>query len=102
MKPEIPEVTVTGTEIARVPGASTAARNPRSPGAMIFSSAIGSPAATGFRTTHRASHAVPPARTIARVKRSRTRARISASGDVGRHDDGQPGPRDRDAIGHRD
>ena len=55
MKPEIPEVTVTGTEIARMPGISTAARNPRSPGAMILASVIGSPAATGFLATQPAN-----------------------------------------------
>jgi hypothetical protein len=51
MKPEIPEVTVTGTEIARMPGRSTAARKPRSPGATTFESVTGSPAPTGFLAT---------------------------------------------------
>jgi len=46
MNPEMPEVTVTGTEIARMPGRSTAARKPRSPGAMIFEPVTGSPALT--------------------------------------------------------
>ena len=51
IKPEIPEVSVTGTEIARVPGLSTAARKPRLPGAMIFDSVIGSPLEIGLRAT---------------------------------------------------
>ena len=55
MKPEIPEVTVTGTEIARMPGRSTAARKPRSPGAMTSASVTGSPAPTGFFATQPAN-----------------------------------------------
>ncbi len=51
MKPEIPEVIVTGTEIARIPGRSTAARKPRLPAAMILASVIGSPPDTGLRAT---------------------------------------------------
>src|SRR5258708_38752817 len=51
MKPEAPLVAVTGTEMARIPGRMTAARNPRLPGATIFDSVIGSPAAIGGRAT---------------------------------------------------
>src|SRR5258708_25133273 len=51
MKPEAPLVAVTGTEMARIPGRMTAARKPRLPGATIFDSVIGSPAAIGWRAT---------------------------------------------------
>src|SRR6266702_1501027 len=50
-KPEIPEVAVTATEAARIPGWRTAAKKPRSPGATIRSIVSGSPATSGERTT---------------------------------------------------
>ena len=46
--PEMPEVAVTGTEMARMPGRSTAARNPRLPGETILASLIGSPGTNGL------------------------------------------------------
>ena len=42
---------MTGTETARMPGASAAARKPRLPGETILASLIGSPAANGSRET---------------------------------------------------
>ena len=45
------EVAVTGTETARMPGASTAARKPRLPGETILASVIGSPGTNGSRAT---------------------------------------------------
>src|ERR1700720_843293 len=48
-KPEIPEVAVTGTDTARIPGRSTAARKPRLPGATILLPIIGSPDPIGLK-----------------------------------------------------
>ena len=57
-KPEIPEVAVTGTETARMPGRSTAARKPRLPGATILLSVIGSPGPNGSRATQPAKSSI--------------------------------------------
>jgi hypothetical protein len=51
IRPELAEVGLIGTDTARMPGSSTAARNPRSPGLTTAPSMIGSPAAMRLRTT---------------------------------------------------
>ncbi len=51
IRPAMPVVAVTGTEIARWPGFSIAARKPRSPGRTTRVSVIGSPFIRVWRTT---------------------------------------------------
>jgi hypothetical protein len=51
IRPELAEVGVIGTETARMPGSSTAARKPRSPGLTTAPSVIGSPMPIPRRTT---------------------------------------------------
>ncbi len=51
IRPALLVVGVIGTDTARMPGSSTAARKPRSPGLTTAPSVIGSPAAMKPRTT---------------------------------------------------
>jgi hypothetical protein len=50
-RPATLDGSLTSIEIARIPGVSTAARKPRSPGRAICDSVIGSPATMPLRTT---------------------------------------------------